>query len=165
MQIRIVWPGGLVSERIARLPVFTLRDTELEAKIVERIRHWTNEGLRNEEIAERLNHESFIPCRNASFTAGIITKIKRRHGVLSNLEKLRRGKPCRAYAVPEMARLIGIDPSWIYRKIGDGTIRIQRDPRYHCYLFPKDPKTIQTMKRLKNQEVRHAAIPKVHHDG
>ena len=165
VQIRIVWPGGLVSERIARLPVFTLRGTELEAKIVERIRQWTDEGLESAEVAARLNHEGLIPCRGASFTAGIVAKLKKRHGVISNLQKLRRGEACRAYTVPEMARLIGIDPSWIYRKIGDGTIRIQRDPRYHCYLFPKDKKTIQTMKRLKNQEVRHASIPKVHHDG
>jgi DNA invertase Pin-like site-specific DNA recombinase len=138
VQIRIVWPGGLVSERIARLPVFTLRDTELEAKIVTRIRQWTKEGLRSAEVAKRLNQEEFIPCRNASFTTGIITKIKRRHGILSNLEKLRRGETCPAYAVPEMARLIGIDPSWIYRRIGDGTIRIQPDPRYHCYLLSLD---------------------------
>lgn len=165
VQIRIVWPGGLVTERIARLRVFTLRDTELEAKIVERIRHWTDEGLGSAEAAERLNQESFIPCRGASFTAGIVTKLKKRHGVISNLEKLRRGEACRAYTVPQMASLIDIDPSWIYRKIGDGTIKIRRDSRYHCYLFPKDKKTIHTMERLRNQEVRHASIPKVHHDG
>jgi predicted DNA-binding transcriptional regulator AlpA len=165
VQIRIVWPGELVSERITRLPVFTLRDTELEAKIVERIRHWTDEGLENDDIAERLNHESFIPCRGASFTAGIVTKLKIRHGVISNLEKVRRGEVSWAYTLPQMARLIGIDQTWIYRRIGDGTIKIRRDPRYHCYLFPKDKKTINTMKRLKNQEVRHASIPKVHHDG
>ena len=165
VQIRIVWPGGLVSERIARLPVFTLRDTELEAKIVERIHQWTDEGLGSAEVAERLNHESFIPCRNASFTAGIVTKLKKRHGVISNLEKLHRGEVSSAYTLPEMARLIGIDQSWIYRKIGDGIIKICRDPRYHCYLFPRDKKTIHTMKRLKDQEVRHASIPKVHYDG
>lgn len=165
VQIRIIWPGGLVSERIARLPVFTLRDTELEAKIVERIRQWTDGGLTSAEVAERLNHEDFLPCRGASFTGQIITKLKKRHGVVSNLEKLRRGERPRAYTVPEMARLIGIDPSWIYRKIEDGTIKIRRDPRYHCYLFPKDKKTIHTMKRLKNQEVRHASIPEVHYDG
>jgi len=165
VQIRIVWPGGLVSERIARLPVFTLRGTELEAKIVARIRHWTDEGLESAEVAECLNHEGLIPCRSASFTAGIVAKLKKRHGVISNLQKLRRGAACQACTAPEMARLIGIDPSWIYRKIGDGTIKIRRDPRYHCYLFPKDKKTIHAMKRLKNQEVPHASIPKVHHDG
>jgi hypothetical protein len=165
VQIRIVWPGGMVSERIVRLPVFTLRDSELEAKIVARIRHWTDEGLENTEIAERLNHESFIPCRGASFTGTIVAKLKRRHGLISNLEKLRRGEVSWAYTLPEIARRTGIDPCWIYRKIGDGTIKISRDPRYHCYLFPKDKKTIQIMRQLKSQEVRHVSIPKVHHDG
>jgi DNA invertase Pin-like site-specific DNA recombinase len=165
VQIRIVWPGGLVSERITRLPVFTRRDTELEAKVVERIRHWTDEGLESAEVAERLNQEGFTPCRSASFTATIVAKLKRRHGVLSHLDRLRRGEACRVYTVPEMARRIGIDPSWIYRKIGDGTIKIKRDPRCKCYLFPKDKKTIALMKRLRNREVPHASIPKVHHDG
>ncbi len=164
-QVRIVWPGGLVSEQIVRLPVFTLRDTDLESKIVERIRQWTGEGLENDEIAERLNHESFIPCRGASFTAGIVAKLKMRHGIVSNLEKIRRGEVSWAYTLPQIARRIGIDRSWIYRKISDGTIKIRRDPRYHCYLFPKDKKTVNLMKRLKNQEVPHASIPKVHHDG
>jgi len=165
VQIRIVWPGGLVSERIVRLPVFTLRDTELEAKIVERIRYGTGEGLENEDIARRLNHESFIPCRGAAFTAQIVAKLKMRHAIISNLEKVRRGEISWAYTLPEIARLTGIDPCWIYRKIGDGTIKIRRDPRYRCYLFPKDKKVIATMKRLRNQEVRHVSIPKVHYDG
>lgn len=165
VQIRIVWPGGLVSERIARLPVFTFRDTELEAQIVERIHRWSDEGLENVEVAERLNDENFIPCRGACFTARIVAKLKMRHGVISNPEKVRRGDVSWAYTVPEMARLIGTDPSWIYRKIGDGTIKIRRDLRYHCYLFPRDTKTAHAMKRLRSQEVRHASIPKVHHDG
>ena len=61
VQIRIVWPGGLVSEQIAQLPVFTLRDTELEAKLIERIRQWTNEGLGSAEIAERLDPRELHP--------------------------------------------------------------------------------------------------------
>lgn len=165
VQIRIVWPGGMVSERVVRLPVFTIRDSELEAKIVDRIRHWSDEGLENTEIAERLNQESFIPCRGPSFTGIIVAKLKKRHGLISNLEKLRRGAVSWAYTLPQIARRAHIDPCWIYRKIGDGTIKIARDPRYHCYLFPKDKKTILILKQLKSQAVRQASIPKVHHDG
>jgi DNA invertase Pin-like site-specific DNA recombinase len=165
VQIRIVWRGGLVSERIVRLPVFTLRDTELEAKLVKRIRQLTEEGMDNDGIAESLNREKFVPCRSASFTDKIVAKLKMRHGVISNLEKIRRGEVSWAYTLPEMARLIGIDPSWIYREIGRGTIKIDRDSRYGCYMFPKTRQIVERMKQLKNRKVRHASIPKVHHDG
>ncbi len=37
VQMRLVWRGGLVSERVVRIPVFTLQGTELEEKLAERI--------------------------------------------------------------------------------------------------------------------------------
>jgi DNA invertase Pin-like site-specific DNA recombinase len=165
VQIRVVWRGGLVSERFTPLPVLTLRDTEVEQQLINRIRELTDAGLDDLEIASQLNCERFIPCRNTSFTASIVTKLKKRFGVISNLEKARRGEVTWAYTLPQLARLIDVHDSWIYRKISDGAIQIERDPRYHCYLFPKDQTTLNTMKRLKNQKICHASIQKVQHNG
>jgi len=159
VQIRLVWRGGLVSERIVRIPVFTLCNTELEKNLVQQIRQLSEEGLTKDQIAARLNQEGFIPCRSRSFTPQIIDKLKQRHGILSNLERARRGELTSAYTLPEMARLIKIDPFWIYGKIHDGTIKIQKDPSYRCYLFPKTPRIIEELKRLKNRKVRHVSIP------
>jgi hypothetical protein len=119
----------------------------------------------NDGMAESLNREKFVPCRNALFTAKIVAKLKMRHRIVSNLEKVRRGEVSWAYTLPEMARLIEIHPSWIHRKISCGTIKIDRDSRYGCYLFPKEPQVVERMKQLKNRKVRHASVPRVHHDG
>jgi hypothetical protein len=165
VQIRIVWRGGLVSERIVRLPVFTLRDTELEAQLVTRIRELVDEGATDDQIADRLNREKYIPCRSPSFTPRIVVKLKRRHGIVSNLERARRGNLRSAYTMREMAGLLGVHPSWIYREISRGKIKIMRDSRYGCYLFPKKSQIVEKMKQLKARKARHASIPKVHHNG
>jgi len=161
VQLRLVWRGGLVSERIVRIPVFTLQGTELEEKLAERIRQLSEEGLTKKRIAERLNQEGFIPCRGASFTPQIIDKLKKRHGIASNWERARHGEfASTAYTLPELALLLKTDRHWIYRKIGNGTIDIKKDPCYRCYLFPKDPQIIEQLKLLKTRKVRHVSIPK-----
>ena len=69
------------------------------------------------------------------------------------------------YTIREMADLIGIDPSWIYRAISRGQILIEKDARYGCYLFPKTGSTIDQMKQLKNDKVPQVSFPKEHRDG
>ena len=161
VQMRLVWRGGSVSERVVRIPVFTLQGTELEEKLAERLRQLSEEGLSKKQIADHLNQEGFIPCRGPSFTPSIIDKLKHRHGIASNRQRARRGElASSAYTLAELARLLKVDRHWIYRKIRAGTIDIKKDPCYGCYLFPKDPRIIEQLKQLKARKVRHVSIQK-----
>ena len=165
VQIRVVWRGGLASERTVRIPVFSLRDTDLEKHLVERIRELSAEGLTKVQIAERLNQEGFIPCRSRSFTPQIIDKLKQRHGIMSNWQRARCGELTSAYTLAEMANLLKVERFWIYGRIAAGTIKIKRDPLYDCYLFPKDPKTLEELKRLTNHKVDYVSIQNPYCDG
>ena len=64
-----------------------------------------------------------------------------------------------------MAQLVEIDPSWFYRKIRNGTIRIKKDPVYGCYLFPRTNQCVGQLKQLKKGKLAHVTVQKVHHDG
>jgi len=70
-----------------------------------------------------------------------------------------------AYTIKEAAQLVEIDPSWFYRKIQEGLIRIKKDPVYGCYLFPRTKQCIGQLKRLRKGKLAHVTIQKVHHDG
>lgn len=165
-QIRIVWRGRLVTETRVRVPVHSLRYTETEKRVAERIRELTAAGASHEQIVTTLNEEGRVPCRGGSFTPQIVSKLKHRYGIVSNLERLRRNHTLTtAYTIRQMAKLVKIDPSWFYRKIHAGAIRVQKDPTYGCYLFPQNKKTIVQLKRLKKGEVAHVSIRKVHHNG
>lgn len=165
VRVRIVWRGGLVSEEHVRVPVHSLRYSKTEKQVAERIRHLANEGLDTRQIVRRLNEEGFVPCRGGAFTVQIVTKLKQRYGIASNYAKARDGGLPGVYTVREMAERIGVDPSWIYRKIGHGTVAVERHRRYGVYLFPRTTRSVAQMKRLKKGELRHVSFPTVHCTG
>lgn len=165
VQIRIVWRGGSVTETSARLPVHSLRYTQTEQQVAERIRQLAAGGRDNEQIVQQLNDEGFVPCRGGRFTPQIVNKIKARYEIVSNIEHVRRGGLPFADTLREVAQKVDVDPSWIYRRISNQTIHIEKDPQYHCYLFPRDRHVIQQLKQLKAGSLQRVSIPKVHHNG
>jgi DNA invertase Pin-like site-specific DNA recombinase len=165
VRMRIVWSGGLVSESSFPVAMSSFRSTERERRIVDRIRRSVEEGRGDAAIAASLNAEGLRPCRRPSFTPAIVAKLRLRHGILTGLEQVRRGERPPGYTVREMARLIEVDPSWIYRGIGRGRIRVEKDARYRCYLFPKTRSAINQMRRLKSDKVSQVSFPGEHCDG
>ena len=165
VQVRIVWRGGLVSECAVRLPVSTRRRTEIEAQIVARIEQLAVQGHRDGAIAESLNQEGYFPCRGAAFTPQIVLKLRCRYGIHLGLGRLRRGELPRGHTITAMARLLGVDPGWIYRGIRQGRIRIPRDPQFGCYLFPHTREAIRRMKQLKSGKIGQVTFLEEHCDG
>jgi hypothetical protein len=165
VQIRIVWCGGLVSERIIRQPIATRRRTEVEKTIAARIEQLAGEGLRDEALAQRLNQEGYFPCRGTAFTPQIVVKLRCRYGIRIGLGRLRRGDQPHGYTITAMARLIGVDPAWIYRKLAEGRIRMERDVRFGCYLFPKTRSAVKQMKQLRKEVIDQVSFPEEHCDG
>lgn len=165
VRVRIAWRGGLVSERPLGVPIFTIRDTERERRVVARIRALVDAGQGDAAIAEQLNREGLTPCRGARFTTAIVLKMRGRHRIWTGLGQLRRGMRPPGYTVGEMARLIGIHPSWIYRGISERRIDVTKDVRSGCYLFPRTNAAVDRMKQLRRGTVRHVSFREEHCDG
>jgi DNA invertase Pin-like site-specific DNA recombinase len=165
VRMRIVWSGGLASEKSFPVAMSSFRSTEREEQIVARIRRAVETGRDDTAIAELLNAEGFRPCRRSSFTPAIVGKLRRRHHILTGLEKVRRRERVPGYTTIEMAGLIGIDRSWISRKLSRGQIQLEKDARYRCYLFPRTSSAVEQMKQLKSGKVSHVSFPKEHRDG
>jgi hypothetical protein len=165
VQVRIVWRGGLVSERAVRLPVSTRRRSEIEAQIVARSEPLAVKGLRDSAIAGSLNQEGYYPCRGAAFTPQIVLKLRCRYGIHLGLGRLRRGELPRGYTIAAMARQLGVDPGWIYRRIREGRLRLARDAQFGCYLFPHTREAVRQMKRLRSGKVDQVSFLQEHCDG
>jgi hypothetical protein len=165
VQIRIVWRGGLVSEHHVRLPVSTRRRSEVESQIMARIRQLADHGYRDEAIAACLNQEGYFPCRGPAFTPHIVLKLRCRYGVHLGLGRLRRGELPVGYTIAAMARLLGVDPAWIYRGLRASRIRMERDPQFGCYLFPHTHAAVKQMKQLRQGIIRHVSFLEEYCDG
>ena len=64
-----------------------------------------------------------------------------------------------------MAKLIAIDPNWIYRGISQGRIEIEKDRQFGCYLFPRTRAAVQAMKKLRKGKVLQVSFRKEHCNG
>ncbi len=169
VRIRIVWKGGLVTEVDSTIPIHS-RDYDnspMEQKAVERIRELTAEGITCLEIAKVLTSEGHRPCRGGAYTPGIILKLRNRHGIESRLTQLRNGTAALGSkrTAEEVAELLGVKREWIYRKISCGSIRIDKDQTYGCYLFPKNKRCIQQLTKLKEGKLAHVSFQKEHQEG
>ena len=90
--IRIAWRGGLVSERAVGVPMVSIRETDREREVMTQIRSLVEAGRDDATIAKELNRGGHRPCRGATFTAVIVSKLRRRHHILMGLERVRRGE-------------------------------------------------------------------------
>ncbi|MCG8649166.1 MAG: recombinase family protein [Pirellulales bacterium] len=165
VQMRIVWVGGMVSESMIRVPVASRQRSMLEKKIVARIEQLAEQGLRDEELAERLNEEGYYPCRGDVFTPHIVLKLRTRFRIRVGLGRLRAGERPVGYTISAMARILGVNPSWIYRALRAGRIRMEKDVHFGCYVFPNTKKAIKQLKQLRQGKVCHVTFLQEHCDG
>ena len=100
-----------------------------------------------------------------SFGRAIVGKLHGRHGIRLGLGQVREGNLPNGYTVRELAGLLAVDASWIYRAINEGRIAVEKDAHYGCYLFPRKQRTITSLKRLKAGKVLQVSFPKEHCDG
>ena len=106
-----------------------------------------------------------MPCRGEYFTAIIVTKLKRRFGIVSNRELARRNGLSFAWTGSEVAQQLGRHPSWISRQIHDGKLSISCDETYNCYLFPKSDNMLESLRSLRDGDISHVTVPKVQKNG
>jgi len=52
------------------------------------------------------------------------------------------------------ARILDIDPHWIYDKVNNGSIKITKDVTTHLHLFPDKPATLGGFKLLIEGNVK-----------
>ncbi|WP_145056420.1 hypothetical protein [Lignipirellula cremea] len=157
--VRLVWRGGLVTEVERQVPIHSRRYSELEERVVNRVRELNETGASTDAIISCLNKEGFIPCRGGEFTTAIIMKLKQRYGIISNLESLRQGnQPANKYTAEQIAAEVGVKREWIYRKISRGIIRIEKNSLYGCYLFPRTKQAVRELRRLKEGKCAHVSF-------
>jgi DNA invertase Pin-like site-specific DNA recombinase len=159
VQMRIVWQGDQVSEKAVRVPMNSFRFSEREREIVARMRVLVKECDSDVAIADQLNREGYWPCRGGAFTGSIVLRFRYRYKLPLRLALVRNGNLPEGNTLREMARQIGVDTSWFYHRIAEGQIKIEKDTRYGCYLFPRTQACLQKIKNLKNGKVRQVSFP------
>jgi DNA invertase Pin-like site-specific DNA recombinase len=156
--IRIVWRGGEVSELAVEPPVHALsalsRGAEMEARLLELAR----QGVDDAAIADILTQEGHRSVRRSYVPARTVQLVRQRHGVPQNAMATRARHISGWLTIDKVAEYLQVSTSWIKRRIRNGTITVQRDPRDNRYLFPDTPDGISALQELKSGARDHLVI-------
>jgi hypothetical protein len=59
---------------------------------------------------------------------------------------------------------LDIDPHWIYDRIHNGTIQVDKDPITRLFLFPDSPTTLEQFRHLHSGKFQHLRFSRGHQD-
>ena len=151
VEIKIVWVSGHFSVFHVQPPIWRERDVSGYDQMVERVHELWALGQVDEEIAARLTQEGFHSARSVGVSPVAVMKIRLEHKWYLTLHQSRGVDALDGYlTVTGLAKQIGVDRSWVYRRFERGQIEAHyytRHPQSGIYLIVNDPKLIASLRQ------------------
>lgn len=148
VEVKVVWVSGAISPLTACPPIGRTTDLGDYERIVARVRELSAAGHQDEAIARRLTAEGFHGPRSPEVPARMVFKLRKRLGEPSLTEQFRRqAKVDGQWTIWGLARRLGVDRDWLYRRIYKGTLPTRRHPTTGHHLIPDDPTLLARLER------------------
>lgn len=140
VDMKIVWMSGAFTLRSVRPPIWRTADLGAYERVVARVGELSGAGYQDREIARRLTAEGLHAARSAAMNARAVGKIRRQLGQASLTEQFRRqAKIGGCWTVWGLARALGVERDWLYRRISRQQLPATRHPTTGHYLIADDP--------------------------
>ena len=148
VQVRVVWRGGAITSETVRVTVgkfdWLSGAEEIESTIV----RMSKEDFNDEEIAQHLTAAGHCSPRSDRMLESTVRNVRLRNGIL---RRAHQSHPCRVegfLTIPQLAKKLGISRWWISDRINNGTIKIKKDKKTKCYLFPDTQEMLAELNKL-----------------
>jgi hypothetical protein len=164
VQARIVWKGGDTTTLSIPVTVGALKDLAgvetMERIILER----SAAGVLDETIAQELSEQGYrSPMRQVVLPSTVKT-IRLKHGLFQKRSQSHPRRIEGSLTLPQIATALDIDPHWIYDRIENGTIQVDKDPKTRLFLFPDSPTTLEQFRQLHSGNLQHLRFSRGHQD-
>lgn len=148
-ELKIVWVSGAFSVLQVHPAIARARDLSSQPLLLARIAALAAEGYQDAAIAERLTADGL---RTARCPTGVpkttVGKLRRRLGSASVTQHLRHQAMWQGqWTVWGLARELGVDRDWLYRRMAKGALPASRHPASGHYLIPDDPHLLARLRR------------------
>jgi hypothetical protein len=164
VQARIVWKVGETTTLSIPVPVGALKDLEgvevMEQFILER----SAAGVLDEAIAQELTELGYRSPLRPAVLPSTVKIIRLKHGLFQKRSQSHPRRIEGALTISQVAAALDIDPHWIYDRIHNGTIEVDKDPQTRLFLFPDEPETIEQFKRLRAGQFQNLRFSRGHQD-
>src|SRR6266566_467857 len=164
VQARIVWKGGETTTLSIPVPVGALKDLAgaetMEHIILER----SAAGVLDETIAQELTALGYRSPLRQVVLPSTVKIIRLKHGQFQKRSQSHPRQVEGALTISQIAHALDLDPHWIYDRIHNGTIQVNKDPETHLFLFPDEPATLESFRQLRSGQFKTLRFSRGHQD-
>jgi len=164
MQARIVWKGGETTTLLIPVPIGTFKDLAgaetMEHIIVER----STVGILDEAIAQELTGLGYRSPMGLVVLPSTVRGIRLKHGIFQKRSQSHPRRIEGALTISQIAQALDIDPHWIYDRIHNGTIQVDKDLNTRLFLFPDSPTTLEQFRHLYSGNFQNLRFSRGHQD-
>jgi DNA invertase Pin-like site-specific DNA recombinase len=164
MQARIVWKGGETTTLVIPVPIGTFKDLAgaetMERLILER----STASIPDEAIAQELTDLGYRSPMALVVLPSTVKGIRLKHGIFQTRSQSHPRRIEGALTISQIATALDIDPHWIYDRIHNGTIQVDKDPITRLFLFPDSPTTLEQFRQLRSGNLQHLRFSRGHQD-
>jgi hypothetical protein len=158
VQVRIVWRGGEVTECVIPLTVGSLAELATGQELEARVLQLHRAGHSDEVIARALTAAGFRSPMRQELLVSTVKGLRLKHRCLVRQHQSHPRDITGSLTVPQLAQRLGLSVHWLYDRLQNGQIRIQKDPATRLFLFPDHPRTIELLTQLRAGHRQHVGF-------
>ena len=121
-------------------------------------------GVLDEAIALELTELGYRSPMSLVVLSSTVQIIRLKHG---QFQKRSQSHPRRiegALTISQIATALDIHPHWIYDRIHNGIIQVDKDPNTRLFLFPDSPTTLEQFRQLHSGILQNLRFSRGHQD-
>jgi hypothetical protein len=164
VHLRLVWRGGEVTVCEIPIPVGSLAELaagqELEAQVLQ----LHAAGKSDQAIAQELTAAGFRSPMRQELLVSTVKGLRLKHRCFITQHQSHPRHVGGSLTVTQLAQRLGLSVHWLYDRIHNGQIRIQKDPATHLFLFPNHPTTLERLTQLRNGHLQHVGFGQEYQD-
>jgi DNA invertase Pin-like site-specific DNA recombinase len=155
VHVRVVWRGGASTSTDVAVSVGNFAHLSGAKEMEATVLRLAQKGISDAAIAAQLTAAGHRSPQNKVVLPSTVKNIRLARRILQ--------RPCQSHprrvpgflSVPQLIKKLGVPRSWIYDRIHNGTITVDKDPKTGCYLFPDKPETLDKLRQLHNGQINH----------
>jgi len=149
VQTRIVWKGGATTTVAVPVTVGAFADLQGASAMEQQIQTLFAAGHTDDAIAAQLTQQGYRSPQRPQVLRSTVQTIRLKHGLLQQRHQSHPRQVAGALTVPQLARRLGVTPHWLYDRLANGHIQLDKDPTTGLYLFPDHPTTLEYLQQLR----------------
>lgn len=158
VQVRIVWRGGEVTEYTIPIPVGSLAELSTGQALEARVLQLHKAGESDEVIAQELTAAGFRSPMCQELLVSTVKGLRLKHRCFITQHQSHPRSIAGSLTVTQLAQRLGLSVHWLYDRIHNGQIQIQKDPTTHLFLFPDHPSTLERLTHLRAGHLQHVGF-------